>query len=108
MLYHWDEVRHEEWSEGYTLRATQGSSDSYDFRQVEVVVILGIDRGIVGNELETGWEGQSAGAVIKQLVTKGDIWQEGGGVVDLLNGKSHHLEQMIACQEEWLSVKSAR
>ena len=68
-------------------------------------VFSGFDGGIVGEELEDGREVVSIRAVIKELVTQGYVRQEGGGVVDLLNSKSHHLEAMITSQMQWLSGK---
>ena len=63
-------------------------------------VFSGFDGGIVGEELEDGREVVSIRAVIKELVTQGYVRQEGGGVVDLLNCKPHHLEHLVAWQRE--------
>lgn len=109
MLYHWDKVHHEEWSEGFTLWAAERPCETNNLRQVAVVVLPGFDGAVAGGEeLETGGEGTGAGAVIKEMVTKRDIWQERGQVVDLLNRKSHDLKQIIASQEERFSVMTVR
>ena len=77
--------------------AAEGTNKTNNFGKVIVVDLSGFNGAIDREELEDGRETVSIWAVMKELVTKGDVRQEDSGVVDLLDRKPHHLEPMTAC-----------